>query len=229
MRQESRRWGTRAILLLAPCFSLRAHNVEVAVVTEKTPQSRKSRKASAESKTGKVKPKEKATARVPKSESSAKPKAKPTAKPVTKGQAEAKPKPAPKPKGKAPPKGKPKVQAKAKPKAKRPVTTKRKAPTAPEMPAAAQPPPKEIASGILISYQRGPLRPRLLYGLIRLADVTTEERAAGFVGHRILLKINDRVSVSGRIIGPHGGNGIIRVRFHRGIAPDGLAKEVKVF
>jgi ribosomal protein L35AE/L33A len=210
---------------------LRAHYVEVATIAEKTVPSQKTRKADTESEADKVKPKEKATVSAPKVKPSAKPKAKAAAKPVTKGKSEAKPKakPAAKPKAKVAPKGKPKVQAKAKPKAKRPVPTKAKAPAAPKIPAAPQPPPQEVASGIIISYQRGPLRPRLLYGLIRLAGVTTEEKAAAFVGHRIILRVSDRVSVGGRVIGPHGGNGVLRVRFHRGIAPDALAKEVKVF
>jgi ribosomal protein L35AE/L33A len=203
----------------------------VATVTEKTTPSQKTRKAGAESKTDKVKPKEKATVSAPKAKPSAKPKAKPAAKPATKAKTEAKPKAktAPKPKAKAAPKVKAKAQPKAKPKAKRPVPTKPKAPTAPEVPAVRQPAAQEVASGILISYQRGALRPRLQYGLIRLTGITTEAQAAAFVGRTAILRINDRVSVSGRVIGPHGGNGVVRVRFHRGIAPDALTKEVKLF
>lgn len=198
---------------------------------EKTAPSLKTRKATAEPKTDKVKPKEKATVSAPKAKPVTKPKAKPAAKPVSKGKTEAKPKPkpGPKPKAKVAPKVKPKTQPKAKPKAKRAVPTKPKVPTAPEVPTARQPLPKEVASGILIGYQRGALRPRLQYGLIRLAGITTEEQAAAFVGRRVLLCINDRVTVSGRVIGPHGGNGVLRVRFHRGIAPDALTKEVKLF
>lgn len=196
-------------------------------MTEKTAPSQKTRKASAESKADKVKPKEKATVSAPKVKPAAKPKAKPAAKPVAKAKTAAKAKAAPKPKAKAAPKVKAKAQAKAK--AKGPLPTKPKAPTAPEVPAARQPARQEVASGILIGYQRGALRPRLQYGLVRLTGITTEEQAAAFVGRTAILRINDRVSVSGRVIGPHGGNGVLRVRFHRGIAPDALTKEVKLF
>jgi len=185
-----------------------------------------------QSKTDKAKSKQKAAISPTKTKAAAKPKPKPEVKPATKAKAEAKPKakPAPSPKAKAAPKGKAKAKPKekAKPKVKRPVPAKPKVPAAPEAPII-QPAPKEVASGTLVSYQRGALRPRLQYGLIRLAGVTTDEQAAAFVGRRVLLRINDKVSVSGRVIGPHGGNGILRVRFHRGIAPDALTKEVKLF
>ena len=198
-------------------------------MTEKTAPSQKTRKAGAESKTEKGKPKEKATVTAPKAKPSAKPKAKPTTEPVAKAKTEVKAKAAAKPKAKPASKVKAKAQAKAKPKARRPLPTKPKAPTAPEVPAARQPVRQEVASGILISYQRGALRPRLQYGLIRLTGITTEGQAAAFVGRTAILRINERVSVSGRVIGPHGGNGVLRVRFHRGIAPDALTKEVKLF
>ena len=196
---------------------------------DKTPAAQKTSKTSVESKTETAKTKAKATASAAKAKPTAKPTAKPAAKPAVKAKVEAKAKPAPKAKPKEQPKAKPKAKPETKAKAKRPVPKKPKVPAKPEVPAAGPPVQKEVASGILVSYQRGALRPRLKYGLVRLEGVTTEEQAAAFVGHRVVLQINDRVNVSGRVIGPHGGNGLLRVRFHRGIAPDALAREVKLF
>jgi ribosomal protein L35AE/L33A len=227
--RRSRNRGTLAILLLVPWFSLGAHHVEAATMPEKKVPSRKTPKTAATPKPDKAKPKEKAAVSASKAKPVAKPKAKPAAQPGTKAKAEVKAKAAPAPKTKAAPKAKPKAQPKAKPAAKRPVKAKPKVPTAPAVPAAPPPAPKEIASGVLIGYQRGALRLRLQYGLIRLAGVTTEEQAATFVGRRVLLRLNDRVNLAGRVVGPHGGNGVLRVRFRRGIAPDALAKEVKLF
>lgn len=80
-----------------------------------------------------------------------------------------------------------------------------------------------------MNYQRGSVRQRNQYGLIRLQGVSSISTAASYIGRSVILHFNERTQNHGRIVSVHGKKGILRVRFRRKLAPEALAKEVVVF
>ncbi len=80
-----------------------------------------------------------------------------------------------------------------------------------------------------MNYQRGTVRQRNQYGLIKLEGVTSISKAASFIGRSVILHFNEQTSNHGRIVSAHGRNGVLRVRFRRSLAAEALSKEVLVF
>ena len=191
----------------------------MAIVSEK--------KASAKSKQ-KSKPKASPT----KSKKKAKPKTPPKTKEkpkskakTTKEKKEAKPRRTAKPKVRK----KPKTKATPKPKAKRKTKAEKVSEKKPKKTRPKRLPLEKPVAGILVNYQRGTVNQRNHYGLIRLEDITTVAQAAPYIGRTAILHFNEQRSILGRVVAVHGRNGVLRVRFRRGLASEAIAKEVKVF
>ena len=62
--------------------------------------------------------------------------------------------------------------------------------------------------------------------LIRLIDADPYKTKA--IGRKVRLKINEKTWINGKIIKFHGNNGVLLVRFERGIPPFTLGWEVEV-
>jgi ribosomal protein L35AE/L33A len=111
--------------------------------------------------------------------------------------------------------------------------TKKKQKTQPPTKAKSQKPrrlPLEApVKGVLMNYQRGTVSQRPHYGLIQLEGITSVSDAAQYIGRSVILHFNDQKSTQGRIISAHGRNGVLRVRFRRGLAAEAVAKEVLVY
>jgi ribosomal protein L35AE/L33A len=192
------------------------------------------------SKTQERKPKE--TTSTEKTKEKAKAKSKVTTKPKTKPapKAEAKPKPKPKVKPKAKPKtkpkekvktkteAKPKSKAKAKPKATRKPVKRPIKPPAPEI-KPRRIPLAEPIDGVIMNFQRGSVTQNPHYGLIQLDGVDSIGKASAYIGRTVVLHFNEDISNTGHIIAAHGRRGILRARFNRKLAPEAIAKKVKVF
>ena len=80
-----------------------------------------------------------------------------------------------------------------------------------------------------MNYQRGTVSQRTQYGLIQLNGVTSISQAATYIGRSVILHFNERTSNHGRVVSAHGRNGVLRVRFRRGLSSEALAKEVLVY
>ncbi len=80
-----------------------------------------------------------------------------------------------------------------------------------------------------MNYQRGTVSQRIQYGLIQLEGVTSISQAATYIGRSVIIHLSEQKSNYGRIVSAHGRNGVLRVRFRRGLAPEALAKEVLVY
>ncbi len=89
-------------------------------------------------------------------------------------------------------------------------------------------PLEKPVKGVLTNYQRGTVQQQSFYGLIQLEGVSTISDAAGYVGRSVILHYNERTANHGRIISLHGRNGVLRVRFKRGLAAEAIAKDVIV-
>jgi ribosomal protein L35AE/L33A len=183
--------------------------------------------------------KETSPKRTRKSKSKASGKTKPTTKPKSKAKPAAKPKAKPAAKPKAKPAAKPKAKPAAKPKKKtkvkakpKPRKAKRKAPEKPKPPSPPRPkriPLEQPVSGVLMNLQRGTKQQYPQYGLIRLEGVTSVSQAAQYIGRTAILLFNEDTKITGRVMSVHGKNGVLRVRFRRGLAPIAISKPLKVF
>lgn len=89
-------------------------------------------------------------------------------------------------------------------------------------------PLEKPVKGVLTNYQRGTVQQYSYYGLIQLEGVSTISDAARYIGRSVILHYNERRANHGRIISVHGRNGMLRVRFKRGLAAEALAREVIV-
>ncbi len=127
-----------------------------------------------------------------------------------------------------------KSKEKTKPKAKPPTKTKKKRKkkaVTEKKPKPSRPrrlPLETPVKGVVLSYQRGTVQQRPQYALVKLEGITTVSGAASYIGRSVILHFNERTSNYGRIISVHGRNGILRVRFRRGLASDAIAKEIMV-
>lgn len=162
---------------------------------------------------------------------SSKPKTKPTSKTKDKTKLKSKPKTTTKKATtrKTKPKTAPKKSAKTKKKTKKKTKTK---PTVREKPRKSRPrrlPLEEPVKGVLMNYQRGTVQQRSHYGLIQLEGITTLAAAASYIGRSVILHYSEQSQINGRVISVHGRNGVLRVRFRRGLAAEAIAKEVIVF
>ncbi|MFW9831471.1 MAG: 50S ribosomal protein L35ae [Candidatus Thorarchaeota archaeon] len=89
-------------------------------------------------------------------------------------------------------------------------------------------PLEKPVKGVLMNYQRGTIRQKSHYGLIKLEGVTTIAAAASYIGRSVILHFNENKQITGRIISVHGRNGVLRARFRRGLAGEAIAKGVVV-
>ena len=80
-----------------------------------------------------------------------------------------------------------------------------------------------------MNYPQRTGRKRHQFGLIRLEGITSSGQAAAHIGRQVILVYNEKTKLTGKVVDVHGSRGILRVRFRRGLAPEGLAREVKVF
>lgn len=80
-----------------------------------------------------------------------------------------------------------------------------------------------------MNYQRGTVMQKPQYGLVQLDGVDSIGKASTYIGRTVVLHINEDVAVAGRIVAAHGRGGILRVRFNRKLAPEAIAKKIKVF
>jgi ribosomal protein L35AE/L33A len=169
----------------------------------KSKETTKTKPKSPKKKTTTKKPKKKTTTKKPKKKTTTK---KPKKKTTTK-------------------KKKPATKSVKKSKKKR--KTQTKVETKPKKPRRL--PLEEPVKGVLMNYQRGTVNQRDQYGLIKLEGVTSLSQAAPYIGRSVILHFSPQKTIQGRIVSAHGRNGVLRVRFRRGLAADAIAKEVFVY
>ncbi|MFX1565471.1 MAG: 50S ribosomal protein L35ae [Promethearchaeota archaeon] len=111
--------------------------------------------------------------------------------------------------------------------------TKKKRKVAPTVETKPQKPRRlpleKPVKGVLLNFQRGSIQQRPQYGLIQLEGVSSISQAAYYIGRSVIIHFNDQTSNHGRVVSVHGRNGVLRVRFRRGLAPEAIAKEILVY
>jgi len=101
-------------------------------------------------------------------------------------------------------------------------------------------PVKLYLRGVVLSYRRSRLNIHPNRALVKIEDVKTRKDARYYLGHRVLYiyraakKMDKRTGkrelrvISGKITGPHGNNGVVRVNFKPNIPTRAFGKRVRV-
>jgi large subunit ribosomal protein L35Ae len=64
--------------------------------------------------------------------------------------------------------------------------------------------------------------------LIEFKGVTSAGLAGHLVGRKVTWKGKNKIHV-GKVVGPHGGNGMVKVRFRRGVPGQAIGTIVELF
>ncbi len=64
--------------------------------------------------------------------------------------------------------------------------------------------------------------------LLSVKDVDSRAAASGLVGKKVVWKTASGKVISGKVASPHGNNGVLRVRFSKGISGEVLGKDVEI-
>jgi len=70
--------------------------------------------------------------------------------------------------------------------------------------------------GVIVNYRTGPKAQRSKEYIVKFADVKSAKQAARFLGRKVAWPVGKR-TIRGKIVAVHGKNGLVRVRFRRGL------------
>jgi len=70
--------------------------------------------------------------------------------------------------------------------------------------------------GVIVNYRTGPKTQRPKEYIVQFADVKSAKQAARLIGKKVAWPIVER-RIRGKIVAVHGKNGLVRVRFRRGL------------
>jgi large subunit ribosomal protein L35Ae len=82
--------------------------------------------------------------------------------------------------------------------------------------------------GRITNYRKGPKAQQTKECLIELQNITSASTAGKLVGQKILYKDEFKNLFNGKIVGAHGGNGMVRVKFVRPIPGQALGGIVEL-
>jgi len=64
--------------------------------------------------------------------------------------------------------------------------------------------------------------------LISAKDVDSRASASRFIGKKVMWKTRSGKIIAGKIVAPHGNNGVLRTRFSKGISGEVIGKELSI-
>ncbi len=70
--------------------------------------------------------------------------------------------------------------------------------------------------GRIVAYRTGPRTQKTKEYILSFPGITDPSHAAKMVGRKITCAVGNR-TIKGKIVAPHGGNGMVRARFRRGL------------
>jgi large subunit ribosomal protein L35Ae len=81
--------------------------------------------------------------------------------------------------------------------------------------------------GRIMNYRTGIRAQTSRECLIQFTDATSQAQSGSFIGRKILWK-GEKTAFVGRIVGLHGKNGVVRVRFKKGVPGQALGATVEL-
>lgn len=82
--------------------------------------------------------------------------------------------------------------------------------------------------GIVVSFRRGRKTYTPRHFLIQIEGVDDRKKAAALVGKSVSWKSSAGNVINGKIASAHGGKGIVRVIFERGLPGQAITQEVEI-
>ena len=70
--------------------------------------------------------------------------------------------------------------------------------------------------GAIVNYRMGPKTQRSKECIIQFASVKSAKQAARLIGRKVAWPVGER-KIRGKIVAVHGKNGLVRVRFRKGL------------
>ena len=70
--------------------------------------------------------------------------------------------------------------------------------------------------GVIVNYRMGPRTQRPKEYIVQFAGVKSAKQAARLIGRKVAWPVGERM-IRGKIVAVHGKNGLVRVRFRKGL------------
>jgi len=70
--------------------------------------------------------------------------------------------------------------------------------------------------GVVVNYRMGPKTQHPREYIVRFANVNSAKQAARLIGRKVAWPVGKR-KIRGKIVAVHGKNGLVRVRFRKGL------------
>ncbi|MCW3976889.1 MAG: 50S ribosomal protein L35ae [Candidatus Bathyarchaeota archaeon] len=74
----------------------------------------------------------------------------------------------------------------------------------------------QILRGIVVNYRTGPKTQRSKEGIVQFVNVRSNSQAARLLGRKVVWSDSKR-KIIGKVVAVHGKNGLVIVRFRRGL------------
>ncbi len=82
--------------------------------------------------------------------------------------------------------------------------------------------------GIIVSYRRGRHTQTPDQVLVKVGGVIDVSKAHELLGKKVELNISGKTQMIGKIFATHGNNGVVRVRFKKGVPGQAIGKECEI-
>lgn len=82
--------------------------------------------------------------------------------------------------------------------------------------------------GRIISFRRGRSHQKNNQVIVEVNGIDSREKASQLIGKKVIVKVSDRVTRVGKIVKPHGNNGLVIARFKKGLSGYVLLKDCKI-
>jgi ribosomal protein L35AE/L33A len=80
--------------------------------------------------------------------------------------------------------------------------------------------------GVIVNYRMGPKTQRPKEYIVRFGNVNSARQAAQLIGRKIAWPVGER-KIRGKIVAVHGKNGLVRVRFRKGL-PEQTGTQIEI-
>jgi len=85
----------------------------------------------------------------------------------------------------------------------------------------------ETLQGLIVNYRRGPKTQKPKECIIKFPHVKSPSEASSLIGRKVAWPVRSRKCI-GKIIAPHGGKGLVRARFRKGVPGEALGTPVEI-
>lgn len=85
----------------------------------------------------------------------------------------------------------------------------------------------QIPKGTVLGYRTGPKTQHPKEYILKLINVRSSDDANRFIGRKVAWPINEH-KIRGKIVSLHGGNGLVRARFRKGLPQQAIGTFIEI-